>query len=323
MNPTPLITVEMFYAIIGLVFAFIAARLLRDRGHGKRWGSALFWGLLAVTYLFGKVLPPLVVGYLVLAMVALAATRQVVRAKEDGPSRAERVASAERLQNKLFWPALLVPAVAVVGTLLFAKIQFRNFSLIDPKQVTLISLGLGALLAIGVAMRATGAKVAVPVNEGGRLLQAIGWALILPQMLAALGGIFAKAGVGPVVADIVARALPTQFPFVAVAAYCLGMAIFTMCMGNAFAAFAVITGGIGLPLIVQQHHGNVAIMAGIGMLAGYCGTLMTPMAANFNIVPAMLLDLKDKNAVVKAQIPIGLTLLAANILIMYLCVYRF
>ncbi len=323
MTPTPLITVEAFYALIGLVFAFIAVRLLRDREHGKRWGSALFWGLLAVTYLFGKVLPPLVVGYLVLAMVALAATRQVVRAKEDGPSRAERVASAERLQNKLFWPALLVPAVAVVGTLLFAKIQFGNYSLIDPKQVTLISLGLGALLAIGVAMNATGAKVAVPVNEGGRLLQAIGWALILPQMLAALGGIFAKAGVGPVVADIVARALPTQFPFVAVAAYCLGMAIFTMCMGNAFAAFAVITGGIGLPLIVQQHHGNVAIMAGIGMLAGYCGTLMTPMAANFNIVPAMLLDLKDKNAVVKAQVPIGLTLLAANILIMYLCVYRF
>ncbi|MBI3886123.1 MAG: DUF979 family protein, partial [Opitutae bacterium] len=128
---------------------------------------------------------------------------------------------------------------------------------------------------------------------------------------------------GPVVADLVARTLPTQFPFVAVAAYCLGMAVFTMCMGNAFAAFAVITGGIGLPLIVHQHHGNVAIMAGIGMLAGYCGTLMTPMAANFNIVPAMLLDLKDRHAVVKAQVPVGLTLLAANILIMYLCVYRF
>ncbi|MBI3886336.1 MAG: DUF979 family protein, partial [Opitutae bacterium] len=199
MTPTPLITVEAFYTVIGLIFAFIAVRLVRDRENGKRWGSALFWGLLVVTYLFGKVLPPLVVGYLVLAMVALAATRQVVRSKEAGPSRAERAASAERLQNKLFWPALLVPAVAVAGTLFFAKIQFGSFSLIEAKQVTLISLGLGALLATGVAMHATNAKVAVPVNEGGRLLQAIGWALILPQMLAALGGIFAKAGVGPVV----------------------------------------------------------------------------------------------------------------------------
>ena len=101
------------------------------------------------------------------------------------------------------------------------------------------------------------------------------------------------------------------------------MALFTICMGNAFAAFPVITLGIGLPFIVQQHHGNPAIMAALGMLSGYCGTLLTPMAANFNLVPAMLLELKDKNAVIKAQVPIALGVLAANIVIMYFCVYRF
>lgn len=31
------------------------------------------------------------------------------------------------------------------------------------------------------------------------------------------------------------------------------------------------------------------------MLSGFCGTLMTPMAANFNIVPAALLELSDRN----------------------------
>jgi uncharacterized membrane protein len=94
-------------------------------------------------------------------------------------------------------------------------------------------------------------------------------------------------------------------------------------MGNAFAAFPVITLGIGLPFIVQRHGGNPAIMAAIGMLSGYCGTLLTPMAANFNVVPAMLLELRDKNAVIKAQVPIALVILAANILLMYFCVYRF
>jgi uncharacterized membrane protein len=101
------------------------------------------------------------------------------------------------------------------------------------------------------------------------------------------------------------------------------MAVFTMIMGNAFAAFAVITGGIGLPLIVHMHGGNPAIMAAIGMFAGYCGTLMTPMAANFNLVPALLLDLKDKNAVIKAQVPIGLVMLVVNIFLMYFLVYKF
>jgi uncharacterized membrane protein len=94
-------------------------------------------------------------------------------------------------------------------------------------------------------------------------------------------------------------------------------------MGNAFAAFPVITLGVGLPFVVGLHHGNPAIMAAIGMLSGYCGTLMTPMAANFNIVPALLLELKDRNAVIKAQVPIGLAILTANILILYFTVYRF
>lgn len=323
MKPTALISIEWFYVLIGAVFAFMAVRIAADRTHGKRWGSALFWGLLAVTYLFGKVLPPAAVGYLVLVMVGLASARQVQRAEERGPTRAARVASAERLGNRLFWPALLVPACAVAGTLCFDRLQWGGFALFEAKQATLMALGCGALVAIVVALRVTGAPPHTPLVEGGRLLQSIGWALVLPQMLAALGGIFAKAGVGVVVADLVAQALPTQFPFVAVAAYCVGMALFTTCLGNAFAAFPVITLGIGLPLIVQQHHGNPAIMAGVGMLSGYCGTLLTPMAANFNLVPAMLLELTDRNAVIRAQIPVALTVLAANIAIMYLTVYRF
>jgi uncharacterized membrane protein len=319
----PVLTVELFYMLIGAVFAFMAGRIALNRAGARRWGSVLFWGLLAVTYIFGKMLPPLLVGYLVLGMVGLAALRLVERGEESGPAKAERVASAERLQNNLFWPALVVPGVVVAVSVVLLFVPVTAFPWVEGKQVTLIALGSGALLALVVALRTFQAPPHTPLVEGGRLLEAIGWALILPQMLAALGAIFAKAGVGTVVADLVARALPTQIPFVAVAAYCLGMLLFTVCMGNAFAAFAVITGGIGLPLIVHQHHGNVAIMAAIGMLSGYCGTLMTPMAANFNIVPAMLLDLRDRNAVVKAQVPIALVVFAANVLIMYFCVYRF
>jgi uncharacterized membrane protein len=100
------------------------------------------------------------------------------------------------------------------------------------------------------------------------------------------------------------------------------MALFTMVMGNAFAAFPVMTAGIGLPLIVQLHGGSAAIMGAIGMLAGYCGTLMTPLAANFNIVPAALLELPDQNGVIKVQIPTGLALLVVNTLLMYFLVFR-
>ncbi len=319
----PLLTNEVFYVVIGVIFALVAGRIARDRQHPRRWGSMLFWALLAVTYVFGKNLPPLVVGYLVFAMVVLAALRQVERSRETGTPRAERLAAAERLGNKLFWPALLVPVLAVAGSLVLGKIHFGAMPFVETKQVTVIALGLGALVALAVAMRVTRAPVLAPVQESSRLLQAIGWALVLPQLLAALGGIFGAAKVGDVVAQLVTQTLPVQLPFVAVAAYAIGMALFTICMGNAFAAFPVMTLGVGLPLIVQQHHGNVAIMAAIGMLSGYCGTLLTPMAANFNIVPAMLLELRDKNAVIKAQAPIALTVLTVNILLLYFLVYRF
>ncbi|MFO0029397.1 MAG: 5-oxoproline transporter, DUF979 family subunit, partial [Pseudomonadota bacterium] len=102
----------------------------------------------------------------------------------------------------------------------------------------------------------------------------------------------------------------------------LGMAAFTMIRGNAVAAFPVITGGGGLPLLVGLHGAEPASMAAIGMLSGYCGTLMTPMAANFNIVPAALLELRDSHAVIKAQAPTALLLLAANVAIMHAVVFR-
>ncbi len=320
---SPLLTVEFFYGVTGAVLALVAGRIALDAGHPKRWGSALFWGLLAVVFIFGKILPPVGTGYLLLTMVLLAAAGQVGRSNEATSTKPERVLRAGVLQNRIFWPVLLIPASAIVGSLCLGRIHFGTFELADPKQATLISVGIGMLLALAAGLTVTRARITVPVAEGSRLLQTVGWAVILPQLLAALGGIFAQAGVGPVVAGLVSRALPTQFPFVAVAAYCLGMALFTVIMGNAFAAFPVITLGIGLPLIVQQHHGNPAIMASIGMLSGYCGTLLTPMAANFNLVPALLLELPDKHAVIKAQVPMALVILATNVLLMYFCVYRF
>ena len=312
-----LLNLDVFYVIAGAFLLLVAFGIARDASQPKRWGSALFWGLLAVAFLAGKSLPPVVVGYLVLALVVLAATKQLGSPRSGSVTAAERVASAARLQNKLFVPALLIPATAVLGTLVLSRLHIGDFWLLDSTNVTVTSVCLGAVVAVVVGLRLTRAPVLTPVEEGSRLVQTIGWAVILPQFLAALGGIFAKAGVGLVVADVVAHALPTQFPFVAVLAYCTGMAVFTMCMGNAFAAFPVMTAGIGLPLVVHRFGGDPAVVAAIGMLSGFCGTLMTPMAANFNLVPVALLDLPDEYAVIRAQIPTALVLLVANVGLMW------
>jgi uncharacterized membrane protein len=155
------------------------------------------------------------------------------------------------------------------------------------------------------------------VDEGSRLMNGVGWAAVLPQMLASLGVIFAAAGVGTTIGAMVGAIIPTGNVFLAVLLYALGMVVFTMIMGNAFAAFPVMAAAIGVPILIHADGGNPAVIGAVGMLSGFCGTLMTPMAANFNIVPAALLELKSQYAVIRAQVATAIPLLIANILILY------
>lgn len=317
-----MITLEHIYWLTGLMMVGVAVVNARDKTNPRRFNNTAFWGIYAVTFLVGSQLPDIVNGFLVIAMVLVASIRGLGQGKKEGAGREERDASARRWGNKLFIPALTIPLVTVIGTFVFKKITINGFPLVDVKQVTVISLAIATLIALTVGMAMLRPPLLAPIKEARRLLDAVGWAAVLPQMLAALGALFAIAGVGNVVTGIAERWIPLDNAFVVVLTYAIGMAIFTMIMGNAFAAFPVMTAGIGLPLIVHRFGGDPTIMAAIGMLSGFCGTLMTPMAANFNIVPTALLELPDENAVIKVQIPTALMLLAANILLMNFLVFR-
>jgi uncharacterized membrane protein len=318
-----MITLDYFYFVAGLLFAAFSILSLLDPANPKRLGNAAFWGLLAVSFLFGSRLGNFANGLVVIALVVLGGFGALGRGKPATTSPEERRASAERRGNALFLPALVIPATALLGTLFLKSATIGGAALVDGKQVTLLSLALGAVLALGAAMLWLRPPVLAPLQEGRRIVDTIGWAAVLPQMLASLGAVFALAHVGDAVREVATRWIPLDLPLAAVCAYCIGMALFTVIMGNAFAAFPVMTAAIGLPLIVHKFGGDPAIMSAIGMLSGFCGTLMTPMAANFNIVPAALLELPDRNGVIKVQIPTAIPLLIANTILMYFLVFRF
>ncbi|HSC47871.1 MAG TPA: DUF979 domain-containing protein [Gammaproteobacteria bacterium] len=311
------------YELLGVMFAAAALFNLRDCSNPKRYKRGLFWGLYAVSFLIGSWLSPFAMGCLAIAMACTAGFGGLGKAGAPEATDAERRERSARFGNRLFVPALLIPLVTVTGTLALPHLSVGGQPLVAAKEVTLVSLGAAVLIALAAGLLMLRQPLATPLAESRRLLDAVGSVAALPQLLAVLGAVFALAGVGQVVSDLVGRVIPVDNAFAVVTAYALGMALFTMVMGNAFAAFPVMTAGIGLPLIVRLHSGDPAIMGAIGMLAGYCGTLMTPMAANFNIVPAALLELPDQNGVIKAQIPTGLVLLAVNTLLMYFLVFRF
>jgi len=312
-----IISIQYLYWLAGVILAITAFMTATDRTNPKRWTTGLFWGLFAIAFLVGEKLPPVWVGVGVIVMAVIAGFGGVGFGQHENLNDRARRESAGRLKNKLFIPALAIPLVTVIGAVLLKNIKFGDVFLLDPANSTFVSLGIGSLVALGLACWLTRDTPVQAMRESRRLTEALGWALVLPQMLAMLGLVFNDAGVGKAVAHLATAYINLDFRLVAVMVYVLGMALFTIVMGNGFAAFPVMTGGIGVPVLVGMYGANPAVMAAIGMFSGYCGTLMTPMAANYNLIPAALLELPDKYAVIKAQIPTAVAMLVANILLLY------
>jgi uncharacterized membrane protein len=316
------ITLQWLYLLVGAMFAGFAILSAGDRSNGKRWGNAAFWGLMALSLLAGDRLGDLSNGFLVLGLAGLAGFGLVGRGNPPTTSTEEREAWSAKLGNRLFLPALIIPATALFGTLLYNYTPLGSLGLFEAKRETYVLLGLGVLLALLTIFVWLRPPLVTPLQEGRRLIDAIGWAAVLPQMLAALGVLFAAAGVGDIIGGLTRAVIPEGSVFLTAAVFGIGMALFTMVMGNAFAAFPVMAAAIGVPLLIQDYGGDPAVIGAVGMLAGFCGTLMTPMAANFNLVPAALLELKDQYGVIKAQVATALPLLALNILIIAVAAFR-
>ena len=312
-----LLSLETLYVLLGLLLAAIALLSWRDRSNPRRWSTGLFWALYALLYLAGARLPPTAAGALMVLMALLAGLGGVRLGTYGTLSALQRKASALKLGHWLLVPALLIPALTLAASLLLKHVKVGGWFLLEQTNVTLGAVGLACLVSLAVACRVTRATPLQAVREARRLADAMGWAVVLPHMLAVLGLLFAQAGVGKAVAALATTYIAMDLRLVAVLVYCVGMALFTVITGNGFAAFPVMTAGVGVPVLVGVYHANPALMAAIGMFSGYCGTLMTPMAANFNSVPVVLLELPDQYAVIKAQLPTALVLLAVNIILLY------
>ena len=276
---------DYVYLLVGIILFIFAIQSFLDKEHKYRIGTGLFWLLYSVSFIFGSYLSKEINGWLVIVMAGIVLVKQLGKGHYFESAIEFKKGEAVRIGNVIFVPALLVGIITfIIG--FFTKLG------------ALVGLGIAAIIAMCAALYITKGKLNQGFHEGRRLIDAIGWTAILSQLLAALGYLFNLAGVGKIISGAVASIVPADNVFLVVVAYCLGMVIFTMIMGNAFAAFAMITSAIGIPMLVVAHGANPAAVGAIAMLAGYCGTLMTPMAANFNIVPVALLEMRDQYGVI-------------------------
>ncbi len=305
------ILTEVFSAVIGIIFALVGIKALKDEGAQKKITTAAFWFILAFTFICGYWLPKWITGACIVLMAILTGIKGVVQSKSDVPEHAEVRAHADKIGYKIFIPALVIALGSVVLTTLGAKVPALSWLTSNN------SICIGGLLGLLVALLMTKAPIKYAVIDGTRLMDNVGVTGILPQLLSALGALFTAAGVGDVIAKGVSAIIPENSKLIACIVYCVAMALFTIIMGNGFAAFSVITVGIGIPFLIAQGC-NPIIVGALGLTAGYCGTLCTPMAANFNIMPAALLEVKNKYTIIKSQIPVALVMLVIHIILMYI-----
>jgi uncharacterized membrane protein len=320
-----IITLPRIYLLIGIILCWLVVLTLRDKHHPKRLTTALFWGLFAIAFLaddalvqwFGPRSAHQFIGIVVIVMALLAGCGQVTLGNYRQHSEQQKQVYAAKFKNRLFLPAIAIPILTVIATIGLKGVSIAGFYILDQHQLTLAALSLACCLSLLMGWKITGSHPLQAIAHSRRLLDSVGWAIVLPQMLAMLGGIFVAAHTGDAVKMVVSLFVQPDNRLLLVVLYCVGMALFSMIMGNAFAAFPVLSAGIAVPLLIHGQHANPAPLLAIGMYAGYCGTLLTPMAANFNIVPAALLELKDKYQVIKIQAPTAILLLVVNIGLIY------
>ena len=294
---------ELFYILIGLQLLYTAYRVLKASTNSKKYGTALFWILLAILFIAGPYIPNVINGIFIIVMGILTLCKQVVIKNIIDVNEAQGNLGSQKYGNKLFIPAIVLAIAAIIVS---------NWTPLGGAIGLGVSSILG-LLAAYIVIKPNGKYI---LYDSDRLTQQIVTVGILPQFLAALGVLFTVSGVGDVISKGISSFLPEGNHLIGAAAYVIGMVLFTMLMGNAFAAFTVITASIGIPFVIAQG-GDPVIAGALAMTGGFCGTLLTPMAANFNTLPVALLEMKQEFGVIKAQAPIALILILVHIGLMY------
>ena len=295
------IGLNVVWVIIGLITIYAGIKNLLDKENPSRVGTAVFWCSFGIVCGFGSWLPAKVSGALVLIMCLPPIFKKVKIGKTDNPTKEHTEQQFKKIGMKIFVPAFSV----AVCSLFFAL--FSNMS-----SMVAITVGVIVAMILLMAFDAKQNKPAVFLNDSERFLGITGPLSMLPQLLGCLGGVFTAAGVGDVIAQLVEKIVPNGNVNIGIIVYAIGMVLFTMIMGNAFAAITVMTVGIGAPFVLA-YGANPVVIGMLALTCGYCGTLLTPMAANFNILPVAILNMKDRWGAIKNQVLVAIIMLVFQI----------
>ena len=185
---------ELFYILIGLQLLYTAYRVLKASTNSKKYGTALFWILLAILFIAGPYIPNVINGIFIIVMGILTLCKQVVIKNIIDVNEAQGNVGSQKYGNKLFIPAIVLAIAAIIVS---------NWTPLGGAIGLGVSSILG-LLAAYIVIKPNGKYI---LYDSDRLTQQIGTVGILPQFLAALGVLFTVSGVG----DVISKGISSFF----------------------------------------------------------------------------------------------------------------
>jgi len=312
-----MLDISFAYNMVGLLFAIYSLISLANKKNSikKRILQFLFWGVYAGTYVLPGKVSDFEMGAAVFVLVFISLSGAFNTDKKNTVET--DTVKVNSLGGYIFIPAISVPLVMALGVIISKELQF-----IVRGSETLVMLSISTCLVFFISTVVFRDNPISTFGRSEKIMESIGINVLLPQMLAMLGGVVLTFGMGDSVTQLISQHSQHIGKNSIIVIYSVGMLLLSMAMGNAFAAFPIMTAGIGMPFIINNYGGDPAILCVLGMLCGFCGTMLTPIAANFNLLPAMLLGIERKGLIIKEQLITALVVFLFNILFMVVFIYK-
>lgn len=182
---------EIVYGVCGIVCIYTGIIGLKNKK--ARIGTFLFWSILGILFMFGKVFVHgfkyggAVIGGLLIFLGILALTKQVQMGEFKPIPKEEIDENSKKAGNKIFIPALLLG----IAAMFLAQMKSFNISLgTNDAGKTIIFgfstaqvVGLSSLIAFAAAIIITRPKPKTVLDDTAKILMQVGSANLLPQLL--------------------------------------------------------------------------------------------------------------------------------------------
>ena len=121
---------EIIYIVIGLITLYTGIKNATDKENPNRVGTAVFWCTLGVVLAFGRWIPPMVDGALIIIMTIPAILHKVGVGKTANPTEEYSKSVFDKIGMKIFLPALSIGICAV------------GFAIFLPQLGAMVGIGL-------------------------------------------------------------------------------------------------------------------------------------------------------------------------------------